>query len=566
MKQQVRDRLFYFLCLTMPFLFVPKVLHLNFIGGPIGTMLMIYSILLAFIYTLYCYKKDNKIFINKGIFVKFIILYIIILIVSLIHGLIIYPYYDLIFNGPPNQIEKLSKLINLLSIYNIKFDEKILLGAWMIARVFKSLFFEIIYTFGFSYIIYCWYKNDPQKALKIIRNSIYFISIIIILYSFIELFFLFGYDWAKNFLINFNPYLHEIKANFEWWPPLLWNGRMRSIFPEPSQFGMYTAFMIPFLWANILNKNHKMLNLVLVCIITLFVFLTQAKTAVLLLFGEMFLLTIYVLYKRKYLVKSYMQILVVVVCAFGLSIWCINNYNTKPFAFLTTNTVNIIVNQKEAKPKNNQQTVKQNKQANNSNIEKNTPQINMQNKTQNNNILIKKYVENNISGVVIPNSGSNNARFAIMKSDLRIWQDNILLGVGNGLKSVYTTKYLTEKELQNRELANCKNLQDKEGVLKTGYPGVNEFSSRLAQNGIIGFILYIFPFFFLVHKFHHNRNNYKFDFKENNNVICMLIALVASFVTGMSGMLTTIQTYWLLLGIAYAYMMLLKNKKEEGVE
>ena len=46
----------------------------------------------------------------------------------------------------------------------------------------------------------------------------------------------------------------------------------------------------------------------------------------------------------------------------------------------------------------------------------------------------------------------------------------------------------------------------------------------------------------------------------------MLIALVASFVTGMSSMLTTIQTYWLLLGIAYAYMMLLKNKKEEGVE
>lgn len=305
MKQQVRDRFFYFLCLTMPFLFVPKVLHLNFIGGPIGTMLMIYSILLAFIYTLYCYKKDNKIFINKGIFVKFIILYIIILIVSLIHGLIIYPYYDLIFNGPPNQIEKLPKLINLLSAYNIRINEKILLGAWMIARFFKSLIFEIVYTFGFSYIMYCWYKNDPQNALKIIRNSIYFISTIIILYSFIELFFLFGYDWAKNILINVNPILHEIKANFEWWPPLLWDGRMRSIFPEPSQFGMYTAFIIPFLWSNILNNNHKILNLILVCIITLFVFLTQAKTAVLLLLGEMLLLTIYVLYRRKYLVKGY---------------------------------------------------------------------------------------------------------------------------------------------------------------------------------------------------------------------------------------------------------------------
>lgn len=533
MKQQVRDGFFYLLCLTMPFLFVPKLLHLNFIGGPIGTMLMIYPILLAFIYTLYCYKNDNKIFINKGIFVKFIILYIIILILSLVHGLIIYPYYDLIFNGPPNQIDKLPKLINLLSAYNIRIDEKILLGTWMIARFLKSVVFEIVYTFGFSYIIYCWYKNDPQKALKIIVNSICFISIFIILYSFIELFFLFGYDWAKNILINVNPYLHEIKANFEWWPPLLWNGRMRSIFPEPSQFGMYTAFIIPFLWSNILNNKHKILNLILVCIITLFVFLTQAKTAVLLLLGEMLLLTIYVLYRRKYLVKSYLKILVAVICAFGLSIWCINNYNSKPFTFLNMHT--------------------------NANIDTNV------NNTGTGKV-INQYVEKNISGVIDPNSGSNNARFAIMKSDLRIWQDNILLGVGTGLKGAYTGDYLSSKEKKNVEITLWGNLQNKYGVLKSSYPSINEFTKRLAQNGIVGFIMYIFPLLFLIFKFYANREKYNFSFTENNNVICMLIALIGSFVTGISGMLTTIQTYWLLLGVAYAYMMLLENKKDKGVE
>lgn len=381
--------------------------------------------------------------------------------------------------------------------------------------------------------MYCWYKNDPQNALKIIRNSIYFISTIIILYSFIELFFLFGYDWAKNILINVNPILHEIKANFEWWPPLLWDGRMRSIFPEPSQFGMYTAFIIPFLWSNILNNNHKILNLILVCIITLFVFLTQAKTAVLLLLGEMLLLTIYVLYRRKYLVKGYLKILVAVICAFGLSIWCINNYNSKPFTFLNMNT--------------------------NANTDTNV------NNTDAGKV-INQYVEKNINGVIDPNSGSNNARFAIMKSDIRIWQDHIFLGVGSGLKSAYTTDYLTVDELKNGELLNCKSLQEKNGILKSGYPGVNEFSMRLAQSGIVGFVMYVFPFLFLIYKFYKNRKNYNLDFKENNNVICMLIALIGCFVTGMSGMLTTIQTYWLLLGIAYAYLLTIENIKCESVE
>lgn len=512
MNELIRNRIFYLLCLTMPFLFVPKFLHLSFIGGPINTMLMVYVILVAYVYSFYCYKKDKDIFGNKGSVIKFIILYMCVLIISLIHGLIIYPYYDLIFGGPVNQIERLSKLINFLDGYNIAVDKNISLSVWMIVSFFKGIIFEIIYTFGFSYILYCWYKDEPQVAIKIIKKSIYIISIIIVLFGFIELFFLLGYEWAKNFLIKFTPYLHEIKMNFEWWPPLLLPGRMRNIFPEPSQFGMYTAFAMPFLWAEILNGNKKLLNLTLVCIISLFIFLTQAKTAVLLFLGELFLLTIYVLYKRI-LWKKYIQIFATVIIASILSLWCIDNYgNNSPDA------------------------------------------------------LIESYIDQNVIGVVNPNSGSNGARFAIMKSDIRIWQDHILLGVGNGLKSAYTEEYLNDNERKNAEIKLWGNLQSKYGVLKSGYPSINEFSKRLAENGILGFVCYIFPLLFLIYKFYKNRKNYNLDFKENNNVICMLIALIGCFVTGMSGMLTTIQSYWLLLGIAYAYLLMSKSHKCESVE
>lgn len=574
MKRLTRDRVFYLLCLTMPFLFIPKALHLSFIGGPISTMLMVHVILLAYAYSFYCYKKDNNFLYKKDIFIKFTIIYIFVLIISLMHGLFIYPYYDLIFSGPINQIEKLPRLINFLNECNVMINEKILLSAWMIVRFFKGVILEIIYTFGFSYILYCWYKDEPQVAIKIIKKSIYIISIIIVLFGFVELFFLFGYEWAKKFLITVTPFLHGIKVNFDWWPPLLWYGRMRNIFPEPSQFGMYTAFIMPFLWAEILNGNKKLLSLVLIFIISFFVFLTQAKTAVLLFLGEMFLLNIYVLYKRN-IWKKYLQILTIVIISFVLSLWCVNNYNNKPLdvlfqnKFIKTTDVKDIRTEKNIKK---EQNIKIPTQKNADNIKKEVTKVdineNVKNKniTKDNNTIMEKYIDQNITGVVDSNSGSNNARFAIMKSDIRIWQDHILLGVGNGLKSAYTEEYLNDDEKKNGEIKLWGNLQSKYGVLKSGYPSINEFSKRLAENGILGFVCYIFPLLFLIYKFYKNRKNYNLDFEENNDVICMLIALIGCFVTGMSGMLTTIQTYWLLLGIAYAYLLTIKNTKCKSVD
>lgn len=312
----------------------------------------------------------------------------------------------------------------------------------------------------------------------------------------------------------------------------------------------------------------------MIFIISFFVFLTQAKTAVLLFLGEMFLLNIYVLYKRN-IWKKYLQILTIVIISFVLSLWCVNNYNNKPLDVLFQNKFIKTTDVKDTRTEKNikkEQNIKIPTQKNADNIKKEVTKVdineNVKNKniTKDNNTIMEKYIDQNITGVVDSNSGSNNARFAIMKSDIRIWQDHILLGVGNGLKSAYTEEYLNDDEKKNGEIKLWGNLQSKYGVLKSGYPSINEFSKRLAENGILGFVCYIFPLLFLIYKFYKNRKNYNLDFEENNDVICMLIALIGCFVTGMSGMLTTIQTYWLLLGIAYAYLLTIKNTKCKSVD
>ena len=50
----------------------------------------------------------------------FLAAYVAVLFISLIHGLYIYPYYDLIFNGPANQIEKLPIVLAFLHSVRVR--------------------------------------------------------------------------------------------------------------------------------------------------------------------------------------------------------------------------------------------------------------------------------------------------------------------------------------------------------------------------------------------------------------------------------------------------------------
>ena len=52
MSIHCRNRLFLFICICLPFLFIPKVLQLNFIGGPIGSEMIVYPIIMSYVYTL----------------------------------------------------------------------------------------------------------------------------------------------------------------------------------------------------------------------------------------------------------------------------------------------------------------------------------------------------------------------------------------------------------------------------------------------------------------------------------------------------------------------------------
>ena len=510
-KLQIRNNIFYIICICLPFLFIPKRLQLNFIGGPIGSELVVYPILLSFIVMIYCYFKNEFIFYDMAKFKKYIIIYVTILSISLLFGLIYYPYYHLIINGPLNQIKGTTLFVNFLSYLGINCSQTIIFISAMVMKSIKNIFLEIIYTFGVAYIVYCWFKEDFNLAIKIMTRAATLIIVLMILYSCIEIPYLIGFEWAKNILKDINPFLHAIKANFNWWPPLLWPGKMRNFFPEPSQFGMYGNFIVPFLWLKYFREKESKASLLLIFALSLFLFLSRSKTAIVLIIIENLLLFVFSTYVRSMVVmRKWFNIILVTILAFILSGFLISNFDS-------IKNVNTLSPMQRMEKFNNTMTA---------------------------------YGEDNIVGAAKEHVGSNDARFAIIKSDFRVGVKHWLFGVGLDLKTAYNNDNFTEKERRNPEIANCYVLQQKEGLLKTGYPSPCEYSRRFAETGVIGLLVYLYPIIFL---FYMILRKWKVIVVHKYfETVCMVISLIGILISGFSSSFTVFESYWILLGILYS--------------
>lgn len=495
----------FFIVLFFIFNKIPKIIQPNFFGGLLQTKLVFYPIFIGLIYTLYCNYKYKNIFVNFNKFSKFTIVYLGMICVSLIIGLYTYPYYDLVLNGPITQIERLPKVINILSNFEIFIDEKILTIIWMIQGRIKSALLEILYTFGGAYMIYCWYHNNWQTAFKIIIKAVLTSLIIIFGYCVIELFYLSGDETAKNILITITPYLHDIKSNYGWWPPLLLSGQLRSIFAEPSYYGIYFAFATPLLWyilIKVKKRINKTISILSIVFFTFCLFLTQARTAVALFCGEIFILFLFTIYlKNKFIFKEVCKILAASVTAFLLSGLFINN-------LLVDNRYNID--------------------------------------------SIESYVESNLTSLTSTSQRSNGARYSIMIADLKIGLDHPLIGVGSGLRNAYIPDYLPEMAKDNGEVKMWIQNQKEKGILRSGFPKLGEYTSRFAETGIIGLALFLVPPFILLRKLYFKITDKSMCVDDKLPFVFFTISLIGIMTSGIGDTINITYCYWVLLGLGYA--------------
>lgn len=559
------------------FNYIPQIFRMDALSASFSRKASWYPL---FVLTLYYffnkYYKNNDL-IEKRI-VLFLGIYLLYILMDSIFGLIKFPYYEEIINGPKDQITKLPDVKRILSFFELDFSIQDLTYYWFIIRTLKEGVFTILYTFGFSFILFVFVRRKFELSFKLLRKAIYFSVGIICIYSIIEIFYFSGSILAKNILANINPFIYDLYTNGRNYPPLFWYASsMRSIFIEPSHFGMYTAFIMPILWYEIIKDKNKTCFIFVALILSFFIFMTKARTATLLVLGELCLFTILLLYfyGKEYL-KSNIIIILITILGMIFSVGFIKHLEvpvaSKLEAEQQTNLVNKINYNLNKNEKNNIKAKLDNNKGIKKNINvivdtekiKNTKIEPSQKITSSQNVILadlKKYIDRNILSVIGSKYRSNNSRYAIYITNWNIGKEHPIIGVGYGLNKAYFIHYMPEDFVKgNPEIKKWKGEIKKYGLMKFSISNIGEYITLFSQTGIVGLVLFLVPWILpLIILFRRTKTVVQ---EKRILYICFYTMFVGMIVSGFGDNLQILYTPW--IALAFVWALIYPIKKEEN--
>lgn len=524
MSISLRNKLFFLIVLFVIFCNIPKMVQLNFLGSFLAKDLSLYPILIGVVYMGYAFYQERKVpfYKEERVLLGYIVTYVFVLMLSFIHGLSMYPYYDAILAGPPDQIEKLPVVQHFLSTVGIEVDTISLLKLWMFARPIKGFIVETVWYFLVPYLIFTWYKRNASEGFSILTRAIFCATVLVCMYGIVDVFYLSGSTLAEKMLVILNPIIHDIKSNGTWWPPLLWKGQLRSLFAEPSYYGLFAAFAMPFLWYYLgkhLQTKNKILITIVLFIFTSCLFLTKARTANVLFIGEIILLICFTLWQRnRDFMKRTVTIVIISSVAFIVSVFSLN--------FMPG-----------------------------------SPQGSTMGYDDEDSIAISSYLEDNVGSLASSNKRSNGARYSILEADISIGKDYPLLGVGKSLRHAYIPDYLSIEGKSNSEVQYWIKNQEEKGIMKSGFPALGEYSTRFAETGVLGLVIYLLPTVFLAWRL-LKRIYLSEDREEREKCIFFFISFSGVMASGLGDNLSITCAYWILMGLGYA-LIASPSKKEQ---
>ena len=262
---------------------------------------------------------------------------------------------------------------------------------------------------------------------------------------------------------------------------------------------------MPILWyvSFIIKKfTYKVLIYFSLIFFTFCLFLTQARTAVALFTGEFLIFSAIMLYlHQKILLKKFVNIVICIILAFLSSNYFITN-------LLADNRYEITT--------------------------------------------VDEYIESNLTSLASTTRRSNNARYSIMLTDLKIGLDNPVLGVGTGLRNSYVPDYLPEMSKNNGEVKMWIKNQQEKGIMRAGFPKLGEYTNRFAETGILGLVMFLIPPFILLKKLYLKITDKTINADNKLPYVFFTISLIGIMASGIGDTINITYCYWVLLGLGYA--------------
>jgi O-Antigen ligase len=332
-------------------------------------------------------------------------------------------------------------------------------------------------------------KNLNQVIIKI-RSIIIFSFLIILIYGFFEML-----VKMFNFNIAFVPFISKlIHVNLFAYPD-----RLRSISGEPSYYGMYLAFALPFLLSYFyLGKNNCKYLIIFFCVLC-FSYLTYSRTVSIIFMVEVFVFVVLDFLKLKNLKKTSKHILILL-----LPVMIV--FNFIGFSAFTT-----FYKKKSAL------------------YEKKSAEL---------------YKHDSYKS-------SNDCRFGMQIAGFKMGLDNPVFGVGLGQYGFHVSKYIPKFAKKNEEIQSYLEKNTNQ------WPPAHGLYARLfAEGGIFALILWLFLWghiCFLLLKRYFSYSGVA----DNLNIIVIITAISGFFLLGFNSDSFRFMGYWIILALSWS---LLDNK------
>jgi len=508
----IRDRLFFLMAVSMLFLNLPQIIRVPFAGGPFASTLLAWLFLAAAVYTAVCDRRARNIFARDKVAVWagiWGILYCGFQLVSLIHGMAIFPYIEEVLAGPTAQIGSITMITAGAERFGIEVPEELLLRIWLVLSPLKNLLLNTLYPFGLAYLVYSWCRHEPAQGLRVMCRGVAAGMVLIALFSLIELPNFLGSETATWLLKIVTPFMHSIKEANGWWPPLFWAYRARAMFAEPSFLGIYFAWAMPlfflfYLRLRTLRARVACGGVLFLCAVELFLTLSRTAMGLFLVVLAIFLMGIW-LARRTIAVRRAITIVLIVVASYvGAVLFC----------QLVVGTSAVETSQ--------------------------------------------AYLEETVGKAVEGTTGSSLTRYGVIGAELRMGRDHFWLGVGPQFQRAYILDYLDESDIEaSAEMQMWVEQQTAAGRMVQQVPDLCEHPHLFAETGAIGLFLYLLPTFFWLYAILRRM--------WAERCACMTTLLIfASFLTTLlcatlSARLLSNPAHFLLLGLGIAYAW-----KEQG--
>lgn len=394
-------------------------------------------------------EDSSQVATNEKRYKRFALAYGIWPIFCIIIGSLQYPFFaDTNMSTAP----WIGKLKVLFSFVGDDYLDSITSATMFIYRDFKEELFPAI---GGSLFTYYLFKSNFRRGIKLCVISVIILISFCIIYSIPEILWLWtNSEFCEEILKHVNIYIYDVPVPPAWHPPLLWWGQLRSLFDEPSSFGIVGSFCYPLMMLVPDKSKYQLVYKVfLLAAFCLMIIMTQSRTAVCLFIAETILMAGYLLLKKYK--KSFIIMLISVI--FGLFI-----YNLGPVLL---------------------------------------PQESLSDHHQNGDTLSQQgnYISRNVESLAGTGKRSNGARYGMTISSLKVGIQHPIVGVGKGYESLYMEKVLPDFAKDNDEIgAWMKNTQEK-GITKMGSFILNQYTESLATSGLIGLILLVTPPVYLIY-------------------------------------------------------------------